>query len=353
MKFGMFMEFQTRPGDSQASAFAEGFQLAEAAERWGLHAVWLSEFHFSPQRSVLASPITVASAIAARTKRIRIGMAVYVLPLTHPLRIAEEVATVDHISNGRFDLGVGRSGFTHIYEAYGIPYSISQARFDEIMSVLRKAWTGESFSHHGEHFQINNAGVFPQPIQKPHPPLRIAATRPETFARIGEQGLPIFVGLRGDGTGELARNLDSYRQAWAAAGHAGHGSVYLRVPIYAGETEQAAIEGGRETLVWYFARQAKLVAADAARRAASGTAGGAGGRAGTAARLAELSYEDILTTRVAVGSPDSLAERLRQLQQELGLDGIVGEMNAGGLLSEEQVLESLRLLTQEVMPRFG
>ena len=97
--------------------------------------VWLAEHHFRPQRSVLASPLIISSALAARTSRIRIGLAVQVLPLTNPLRVAEEAAVVDHISKGRFDFGIGRSGFTRYYEAYNIPYAESRGRFLEALDV--------------------------------------------------------------------------------------------------------------------------------------------------------------------------------------------------------------------------
>ena len=100
MDFGIFMEFEIRQGGDQASAFREGFDVVDSAEAWGLDGVWLGEMHFTPARSVLAAPIVVASSIATRTKRLRIGMAVQVLPLNNPLRIAEEAATVDHISRG-------------------------------------------------------------------------------------------------------------------------------------------------------------------------------------------------------------------------------------------------------------
>ena len=105
--------------------------MVDAAEKMGLDGVWLAELHFNPARSVLSSPIVVASAIAARTKRLRVGMAVYVLPLSNPLRIAEEVATVDQISEGRFEFGIGRSGFARSYDVYSIPYNESQDRFAE------------------------------------------------------------------------------------------------------------------------------------------------------------------------------------------------------------------------------
>lgn len=131
MHFGMFMEFGFREGGDSARAFAEGFDLVDAAEAWGLDCAWLSEFHFNPTRSVLSSPMLTATAIASRTKRLRVGSAVYVLPLANsPLRIAEEVATLDQISQGRFEFGIGRSGFKGSYRSYGIDYDESQERFD-------------------------------------------------------------------------------------------------------------------------------------------------------------------------------------------------------------------------------
>ena len=197
MHFGIFMEFETRQERSQAEAFQEGFRLVEAADTWGLDGVWLGEMHFNPARSVLGAPIVVASSIATRTRRLRVGMAVQVLPLNNPLRIAEEAATVDQISAGRFDFGIGRSGSPRAYDLYGVPYGESQARFFEAFEIIREAWKGERFSHHGEYYNFDNAIVSPRPYQQPHPPIRMAATTEETFPKVGEMGLPIFVGLRG------------------------------------------------------------------------------------------------------------------------------------------------------------
>ena len=146
MHFGIFLEFGFRGSGTAASAFREGMDLVDAAEAWGVDSAWLAEFHFSPDRSVLSSPIVVAGALAARTHRLRIGTAVYVLPLNNPLRIAEEVATVDQISGGRFDFGIGRSGFVRSYDSYNIDYASSQDRFSEALQILRQAWSGSRFS---------------------------------------------------------------------------------------------------------------------------------------------------------------------------------------------------------------
>src|SRR5713226_6432860 len=121
-----------------------------AAEDLGYDAVWLAELHFQKERSVLSSPLVVGAAIAGRTKRVRIGFAVQVLPLIHPLRLAEDVATLDHLSKGRLDFGVGRSGLPGHYQGFNIPYSESRERFQETLGILRKAWTEERFSHSGK-----------------------------------------------------------------------------------------------------------------------------------------------------------------------------------------------------------
>jgi alkanesulfonate monooxygenase SsuD/methylene tetrahydromethanopterin reductase-like flavin-dependent oxidoreductase (luciferase family) len=133
MEFGMFHEFQRRPGQTEADAFTESFSQVDEAEAAGLDTMWLAELHNSPERSVLAAPLSIASAIATRTKRMKIGIAVQVLPLCHPLRIAEEAATVDHISHGRLIFGIGRSGFPRTYQAYGISYAESRERFAEVL----------------------------------------------------------------------------------------------------------------------------------------------------------------------------------------------------------------------------
>lgn len=348
MDFGIFMEFETRGAAGQAVAFQEGFHLVDAAEVWGLDVVWLGEMHFTPTRSVLSAPIAVASAIATRTRRMRLGLAVQVLPLNNPLRIAEEVATVDHISQGRFDFGIGRSGFPRVYDIYGVPYGESQARFQEALEIILEAWKGEPFSYQGQFYRFQNAAVAPRPYQLPHPPLRMAATTEETFPRVGQMGLPIFVGLRGMDISDLKRHVQAYRQAWRAAGHPGDGDVCLRIPVYAGATEKEALEEPYESISFYFGRQAKLTQGAVGRE---GT-GPAERQQARVDRLATLSYEQILRERVAFGTAAGLIDRLTGLREELGMNSIAAELNSGGLLSPAQVERTLRIMTQEVMSAF-
>jgi alkanesulfonate monooxygenase SsuD/methylene tetrahydromethanopterin reductase-like flavin-dependent oxidoreductase (luciferase family) len=304
--------------------------------------------HFTPARSVLSAPIAVASAVATRTRRLRVGLAVQVLPLNNPLRIAEEAATVDHISQGRFDFGIGRSGFPRVYDVLGIPYAESQARFAEALAIILEAWKGEPFSHDGEFYHFKNAVVSPRPYQQPHPPLRMAATTEETFPKVGAMGLPIFVGLRGLDIEDLKVHLRAYRRAWREAGHPGDGDVCLRIPIYGAPTEKAALEEPCESITFYFSRQAGLESGGVGRAGAA-PADRLQARVDT---LAGLSYEEILRNRVAFGTAAGLIDRLSELREELGLSGIAAELNSGGLISPAQVERSLRILTQDVMPAF-
>src|SRR5881398_2525999 len=177
MEFGIFHEFWSTRARSQEEAFAQSFAEIAAAEEWGLDAIWLAEIHMNPTRALVSAPLIVATAIAARTSRIRIGTAVQILPLGHPLRLAEETATIDQISGGRLIFGIGRSAFPRAYDAYGISYSESQDRFAEGLDIIRKAWTEPSCSHHGRYYGFDNFTLVPRPVQQPHPEIRIAASQ--------------------------------------------------------------------------------------------------------------------------------------------------------------------------------
>ncbi|HEX5416289.1 MAG TPA: LLM class flavin-dependent oxidoreductase, partial [Chloroflexota bacterium] len=308
---------------------------------------WVVELHQST-RSVLSSPLTVAAAIAGRTRRIRIGPAVQVLPLGNPLRMAEEWATVDQISQGRLIFGVGRANSPRSYLAYGIPYAESRARFAEALTIIRRAWTDPTLSYEGDYYRYTNAVVSPRPYQQPHPPIRVAATSPESFPALGAQGYPIFTAGRLGNQTELKHDLDQYRAAYRAAGHPGEGEVYARIPIYVAETMAEAIADPEESVMNAYRDQdthrAQLAAIGVASPVAPGAERGAGQEL--------VTYEQALREKIVVGTPDVVAERIREIRDDLGLAGVLAELNHGRLIPRERVLRSLRLLCHEVMPRF-
>ena len=261
MEFGIFHEFLTTQTGSQTQAFAQSFAQIEAAESWGLDVVWLAEIHMNPTRSLLSAPLTVASAIAARTHRLKIGTAVQILPLGHPLRLAEETATIDQISGGRLIFGVGRSAFPRAYNAYGISYEESQDRFAESLDIIKTAWTQPVASYRGRYHSFDNFTLVPRPLQQPHPEIRIAASQHETYATIGELGYPLFSAVRASPLTELAYHTAAYRDAWAAAGHEGEPRAYLQVPVYIAETRAAALEDARDGMMRFSTYRADLTGA--------------------------------------------------------------------------------------------
>lgn len=358
MHLGLVMECDYRYGTTQEEAFEEVFSLMETAETGGLDGLWLAERHFAAPGgpldafgagipSIASAPLTLASAIAARTSRVRIGIAVSVLPLAHPIRMAEEAATVDQISKGRLDFGVGRSGFPRAYAGYAIPYGESRERFHECLEIILKAWTEERFSYEGKYYTCHDVCVLPRPYQKPFPPIRVAATTRETFPQVGEMGYPVFVGLRGFDVSQVAAHLNVYRQAWQEAGHASQGDVFLRIPVYVAATRQQAYTEPQASTMRSYQRLARQFA---------NTAGAAGTTAAEerlerAERLSHVSYDDLLRDRLAYGTPDMVVEKLQYLRDTLGLAGIVIEPNVGGGIPRELVLQSVRLFAQEVAPR--
>ncbi|MEO2140846.1 MAG: LLM class flavin-dependent oxidoreductase, partial [bacterium] len=255
MEFGLFVEFPANSTTTQRQIFKDSMDLIDAAEESGSEGIWLAEYHFNPGRSVLSAPVTVAGAIAARTKRVKIGLAVHVLPLRNPVQIAEEIATLDHLSDGRLDFGIGRAAFPQIYRGYGLNYAESRDRFDECLEIILKAWTTDKFSFHGKYYQFDEISVVPQPLQKPHPPIRIGATSADTFELVGRMGYPIFINpSRVTTLLDLKPLVAEFHDARKKAGHTGSVDVGLRVPVYVAETKEKAYSEPKESTMFQMQR---------------------------------------------------------------------------------------------------
>ena len=346
MEFGSFMEFHTRPGLTQAEAFREGFSHIETAESLGLDSVWMAESHFNPQRSVLSAPLVLGAAIAGRTSRIKIGTAVHVIPLGNPIRMAEEAATLDQVSQGRFEYGVGRSGFPGSYEGYGMVYGESRERFYEYLQIIRGAWTTDNFSFKGDFYSYDDVCLTPKPYQQPHPPFRIAATTTDTFTVLGDLGYPIFVGVRGLGASQVAEQVAQYKQAWDAAGHEGPVDVSLRIPVYVGATESDGVNTPEHSFMKQFRRLGSQLAASVSRAGTDPREE----RAERSSQLAGLSWHEVKKEKVAVGTPEMVVNQLARLRDQVTLSGVVAEFNAGEEIPPDKIESSLRLFCEEVMP---
>jgi alkanesulfonate monooxygenase SsuD/methylene tetrahydromethanopterin reductase-like flavin-dependent oxidoreductase (luciferase family) len=347
MEFGLFTEFQSSAGRTDTAAFDESMAQMKAAEDFGFDAVWLGELHFQKDRSVLAAPLTVAAALAMATQRVKIGIAVQVLPLSHPLRLAEDVATVDQLSKGRLDFGVGRSGLPGHYQGFNIPYSESRDRFLETLDILKKAWTQERFSHKGHYFEFNDVCIMPKPHQRPHPPIRVAATTEETYSMVGRMGLPVFVAPRTTAISDLKRFLGGYHAGLAEAGHAAAADISISMPVYVAETDRQAREEAETSTMHFYRIIARALGASDAKAWTNEA------REGRAQRWANLTYDDVLREHAIFGSPEVVADRLIALREEIGFSSLSAWMNPGGWIPDAGVTRSMRLFAERVIPKLS
>ncbi len=353
---GLVMECDYREGRTQDEAFDEAFAVAQLADESGIDGVWLAERHFAAPRtptdpggagipSVSSVPLMMAGIVAARTERVRVGTGVSVLPLAHPIRLAEEAATVDNISKGRLDFGIGRSSFPRSYQGYGVPFEESRVRFAEALDIIMKAWNNYRFSHHGHYYDMDDVVVTPRPYQQPHPPIRIAANSIDTFRIIGELGFPLVTGVRGQGLQQVANNLALYRTTAAENGH-DVDDAYVRMPIYVGESMEQVRADTEESTMRAFRRTADTYIRTVEAEGANATEE----RRQRAEQLLNTTYDDLLVDRVAYGTPQQVAERLIEIRDQLGLTGVIMEPNVGGSVPAERVQNSIRLYAEEVGP---
>jgi alkanesulfonate monooxygenase SsuD/methylene tetrahydromethanopterin reductase-like flavin-dependent oxidoreductase (luciferase family) len=336
MNFGLLTECYAREGKSHAQAYADALDQVDAAEALGLDSIWMVEQHFRPWASLLPSPMLFGSAIAARTQRVRIGLAVAVLPLCNPLRVAEEANMLDQISQGRFDLGVGRSGITKFYDGYNIPYAESRDRFNESLEIILEAFTNDPFSYEGQFHSFHDVTLAPEPIQRPHPPVWVATSSPESFLAMGTRGLPLLLWFMGNWFEE---SLQAYRNAWNEAGHPGEPQVFVRIPAYVGETPERGFNEPKESTIHDLRRTLREFTQGNDQRAVQ-------------SQYWIDHYDEYTKTRAAYGSPEEVVERLQEFRDRMGVTGFLLDLNFGGQVPQELMLNSMRLLSEKVMPAF-
>jgi alkanesulfonate monooxygenase SsuD/methylene tetrahydromethanopterin reductase-like flavin-dependent oxidoreductase (luciferase family) len=345
MRCGLFTELQCPQGRQESHLYDELLEQIAQAESFGYDAMWMAELHFHRRFSILSAPLLTAAAAAQRTQRLRLGIAVNLLPLHHPVRLAEEGAVLDVLSHGRLDFGVGRGHpFPGVYENFHVPPAESRARFAEALDILIGSWTREPFSYAGQYFQVSDLAVVPKPIQQPHPPIFVAAGSPETFAATGERGVGLLVPGHVQPMEAVRENLQRYWEAGRAAGHEARLRATLLMPVYVAEHQRQAETEPEPHVMYYYSVLGGLL---------SGEFPESYQRYGESRRrLGTLTYDAIRSERAIFGEPSYCLERLQQIRDTLGVQQIMAWMNIGGL-PHEQVLGSMRLFAERVLPKLG
>ena len=213
MQIGMFYQMQVpRPSSRsyEADRFLEMLDQVAYAEEMGLTSVWMADHQFRTEWSHSSAPDVTLGALSQRTTRMRLGIAVVVPPVQHPLHIAARTATLDILSKGRVDLGVGRSGYPYQMAAFGTDLEDATGMVDEALEIIPRAWTEGEFTYQGNHYKIPLREVHPKPVQQPHPPIWLGCSQEDTFRKAGLMGLGCLAMAGGGATG-LAPLVQAYR----------------------------------------------------------------------------------------------------------------------------------------------
>ena len=220
------LEIGITPWDFPTQAGADHLcEQAERAERLGFHSFWLPEGHFSGPTAI-PQPLLWHAAIAARTRRLRLGTTSYLLPIRHPLQVAEEVAVLDRLSRGRVILGVGRGFRNALFTAFDVDRATKRDRFEAALAVMRDAWAGLPVASESELPGMPSV-LAPRPVQQPHPPIWVAAFGPKALEQAGRLGLP-YLASPIETEAALASNYALHRETLALHGH---DSAGLAVPV--------------------------------------------------------------------------------------------------------------------------
>jgi alkanesulfonate monooxygenase SsuD/methylene tetrahydromethanopterin reductase-like flavin-dependent oxidoreductase (luciferase family) len=343
MRFGFFDQLPCAGGFSEHQRYKDILAQIELGDALGFDTVWLGEIHFIRPFSILADPLMVLAAAAQRTRRIRLGTAVTLLPLHNPIKVAEEAAICDILSDGRLEFGVGR-GINRHYAHYGIPPEESRGRFDEALDFILAAWTNESFSFDGKYFRARDLTLVPRPLQQPHPPVRIAANSPDTFPLAARHRLPIFASPLINPPDKLKFGLKVYHDA-LPVGHPVDTAIAFPVHVAASREEaRAQCEPG----LMNFLR----VAIEAALPAAAQDDKSFEAFRQVRARMASVTYADMDREMGVFGDPAYCVARIRELQAEYGFDEFIGYFNQGGLMDHALVKQAMTRFAEKVMPNF-
>ena len=331
MDIGIFQLLPRGGAATDREVVEQALWEVDFAERHGFESVWVTEHHFSGYGSI-GVPSVYAAGIAQRTRRIRIGYAVAVVPLHHPLRLAEEISWVDHLSEGRVAVGVGPGFSAFEFGGFGIPVNERHARFAEGFDIVRRALAEPEILFEGKRLAIR-----PRPYTRPHPPFYWASTADESLRKAGAEGMPILFGT--EPVAQLAEGLDRYRAIRAAAGVSDDaiereiGEMYVLRRICVADTDSEALREVQEPLRWHREMTIQVHERGQAINTVPSLAGGA----------------TIETTDGACFG--SVATVIRQLEElrALGLRKVIGWFHFGNM-PHGSVRRSMQLMASGVIP---
>jgi alkanesulfonate monooxygenase SsuD/methylene tetrahydromethanopterin reductase-like flavin-dependent oxidoreductase (luciferase family) len=345
MHFGLFFLMQRDEQWSEQAVYDSDLAQMLAAEALGYQSVWIAEHHFNDY-GLCPAPQVLASFVAARTSTIRLGMGVSLLPLHHPIDLAEQLAVLDVASDGRLDVGIGRGGTLQDYQTFRSERADARLRIEEGIALMQQCWTGAPFDFNGQFHSAERLHVRPRPVQRPHPPLFIAANSEDSVLSAARLGLPtlssFFVPVP-----ELQRRRQLYRDTARAAGRT------------SAEIDAIERRGGGMRVVHVAPDRAKARRTTEPpfmsyqRRMAALRSDATGGNVPNSfdrSLLKLRAFDEYLADGWAlIGSPDEVREGLQRFIDATGYQRVLLLMALPGL-DTEHALRSMRLFAEQVAP---
>jgi alkanesulfonate monooxygenase SsuD/methylene tetrahydromethanopterin reductase-like flavin-dependent oxidoreductase (luciferase family) len=359
LDFGLFYEIPVAaPWHERSERDAYHTVIAQAVrgEQVGFTYFWTVEHHFLSEFSHCSAPEVLYGAVAAKTKTLRIGHGVRLLPFpyNHPIRAAEMAAALDLVCDGRMEFGTGRSSTRDELEGFGIDPQDTRGMWEEALEVVVGAWTTDVFEWQGRYFKVPPRRVHPKPIQRPHPPLWVASTSPASHEIAGQKGLGLLSFTIGVPPSELAERIKIYRHALKTARPVGkfvNDRAATFTMVHCAETNAEARRNAAESIIWYFRKSLQLVGSVAAWQE--------GRELGTYAYTQALRDLDTGSVSfdmldemgaVIVGDPARCIERVRQYR-EAGCDQLLCLMQPYNI-PPDKVMRSIELFGEHVIPAF-
>jgi alkanesulfonate monooxygenase SsuD/methylene tetrahydromethanopterin reductase-like flavin-dependent oxidoreductase (luciferase family) len=345
MKFSNFLFPESRTPADDGRIIRESLREAQLTDELGYDAIWLAEHHFDGICAYV-DPVSFAAALATATTRAKIGFAVAQMALHHPIRMAEQMAVIDHLSEGRLIVGLGRGTAYNIYDyqGFGIDHTEAQERFEEAEAIMFEAWKGEKFEHHGKFFDLKLPALRPAPFTKPHPYTIRAAATEHGMLDIARRGRPFMMNVQSNEV--TAHRMELYRGALRETG-----------------LDEAAIaQAVDECWVWRNVYVAETDA-EAERVAKPAFEAMHAFRVAMRNRVFEEQGKSILPmpapgtappahaaieTALVCGSPATVAEKLAEVAAT-GVGGLIMQFRIGPM-SYEQTASSLTLFREKVIP---
>ena len=346
MKLGIFdhMQKNDKPERSYADMYANHLEIVEFVDQAGMDFYFVAEHHFDLGFSECPSPGTFLGAASQRTKKIRLGPLVYVLPLWNPIRVAEEVALLDNLTQGRLECGFGAGVGPFTFAAYGVPWDEKRKMAWEALRMIKGIWANSSYSYEGAYFKCKNVELGIPLVQQPHPPLWMPTRSRESLEEAASLGVSTIQWVP-PRMKVIRAAFDHYRDAYQRAQPSGRKPhIGLMREIYVAASDKQARDEVKDHWVYFWQRRG------------GGRAYGGYGHENLTTILDGERKKELLDIDHSItdgsficGSPETVTRQIQEIAIQAGADTFLGEFSFGAL-EHSKVMNSLRLFTDQVMP---